>query len=69
MSLSTSLTDFINAINKLEVHSKNWVSFKCHFMITVCQKEVWDHFNGKSLCPVPVDKAKLTADKVKAIKK
>ena len=68
MSSSTSLADFVNAIDKLEVRGKNWVSFKHHFMIAVHQKEVWDHFNGKSLCPIPADEAKPTADEVKAVK-
>ena len=68
MSSSTSLADFINAIDKLEVHSKNWVSFKHHFMIAVHQKEVWDHFDGTSPCPVPADPANPTTDELKAAK-
>ncbi|PIL28794.1 transcription factor [Ganoderma sinense ZZ0214-1] len=68
MSSSTSLADFVNAIDKLEVRGKNWVSFKRHFIIAVRQKEVWDHFDGTTACPVPADVDKPTAAETKAIK-
>ncbi|KAI1787679.1 hypothetical protein LXA43DRAFT_837737, partial [Ganoderma leucocontextum] len=68
MSSSTSLADFVHAIDKLEVRGKNWVSFKRHFTIAVRQKEVWDHFDGTSPCPTFADPNKPTADETKAAK-
>ncbi|PIL23016.1 hypothetical protein GSI_14323 [Ganoderma sinense ZZ0214-1] len=68
MSSSTSLADFVNAIDKLEVRSKNWVSFKRNFTIAVRQKDVWDHFDGTSPRPMPADANAPTPAETKALK-
>ena len=33
-----SLTDFVNAVEKLGANGSNWVMFECCFMIAVKQK-------------------------------
>ncbi|PIL37456.1 transcription factor [Ganoderma sinense ZZ0214-1] len=68
MSSSTSLADFVSAIDKLDVRGKNWVSFKRNFGIAVRQKDVWDHFDGTSPRPVPADAAAPTAAESKALR-
>ncbi|PIL34675.1 transcription factor [Ganoderma sinense ZZ0214-1] len=68
MSSSTSLADFVNAIDKLEVRGKNWVSFKRNFTIAVRQKDVWDHFDGTSPRPTPADAKAPTPVETKALK-
>ena len=68
MSASTSLADFVNAIDKLDPRGKNWVSFKRNFTIAVHQKDVWDHFTGDSPCPAAADAAAPTAAEMKALK-
>ena len=68
MSSSTSLADFVNAIDKLDVRGKNWVSFKRNFTIAVRQKDVWEHFDGTSPRPKPADDKAPTPAETKALK-
>ncbi|TFY51058.1 hypothetical protein EVJ58_g10760 [Rhodofomes roseus] len=51
--MSTSLTDFNSAFDKLESAGKNWLTFQQRFQIAVRQKKVWSHFDGSSPCPIP----------------
>ncbi|EIW56043.1 uncharacterized protein TRAVEDRAFT_128848, partial [Trametes versicolor FP-101664 SS1] len=56
-SSSPSLGDFINGVEKLDSKGKNWIVFEQQFTVAARQKEVWDHFTGKSTRPTP-DEAK-----------
>ncbi|KAF9799679.1 hypothetical protein IEO21_10526 [Rhodonia placenta] len=53
--MSTSLTDFNSAVDKLESTGKNWLTFHQRLQIAVRQKKVWKHFNGTSPHPTPAD--------------
>ncbi|KZT68542.1 hypothetical protein DAEQUDRAFT_651581, partial [Daedalea quercina L-15889] len=52
--MSTSLTDFNSAFEKLDSTGKNWLTFQQRFLIAVRQKKVWSHFDGSSPRPTPV---------------
>ncbi|KAI0826517.1 hypothetical protein BC628DRAFT_1299513, partial [Trametes gibbosa] len=49
---SPSLGNFINGIEKLDSKGKNWIVFEQQFTVATRQKEVWDHFTGKSPRPM-----------------
>ncbi|KAF9810047.1 hypothetical protein IEO21_07129 [Rhodonia placenta] len=53
--MSTLLTDFNSAVNKLESTGKNWLTFHQRLQIAVRQKKVWKHFDGTSPRPTPAD--------------
>ncbi|KAF9801896.1 hypothetical protein IEO21_10017 [Rhodonia placenta] len=53
--MSTSLTDFNSAVDKLESTGKNWLTFHQRLQIAVCQKKVWKHFDGMSPHSTPAD--------------
>ena len=44
--MSTSLSEFSTAVEKLDEDGANWVMFKRRFMIAVGQKDVEGHFDG-----------------------
>ena len=44
--MSTSLSEFSTAVEKLDEDSTNWVIFKRRFMIAIGQKDVEGHFDG-----------------------
>ncbi|KAI0370414.1 hypothetical protein BV20DRAFT_908655, partial [Pilatotrama ljubarskyi] len=48
-----SLSDFIAGVEKLDSKGTNWLLFEQQFTIAVKQKEVWDHFDGSTVRPVP----------------
>jgi hypothetical protein len=52
ITMSTSLSDFNSAVEKLDEDSANWVIFRKCFMITVGQKDVEGHFDGSKKKPV-----------------
>jgi uncharacterized membrane protein YgcG len=53
--MSTSLSDFANTIEKLDVSGSNWVIWERRFTIAVRQKEVFGHFDRTCVKPkVPV---------------
>ncbi|KAI0823342.1 hypothetical protein BC628DRAFT_1282527, partial [Trametes gibbosa] len=54
---SPSLGDFINGVEKLDSKGKNWIVFEQQFTVAARQKEVWDHFTGKSPHPTVVEPA------------
>ena len=60
-STPSSLTDFTNAVKKLEANSLNWVIFECRFIIAVKQKQVYGHFDGSSPSPVKTNVMTNTA--------
>ncbi|KZT66430.1 hypothetical protein DAEQUDRAFT_658537, partial [Daedalea quercina L-15889] len=51
--MTTSLTDFSSAFEKLDSTGKNWLTFQQHFEIAVHQKKVWGHFDGTLTVPTP----------------
>ena len=50
--MSTSLSEFSTAVEKLDEDGANWVMFKRRFMIAVGQKDVEGHFDGSEKKPV-----------------
>jgi hypothetical protein len=59
-----SMSDFTNAVEKLDATGKNWVTFQRHFIIAVRQKRVFDHFDGTVTKPTvsdPPTAAEVTA--------
>ena len=48
-TISTSLTDFSTALDKLDQSGSNWVMFQHRFLIAICQKKVMGHFDGSSV--------------------
>ncbi|KIL55045.1 hypothetical protein M378DRAFT_18300 [Amanita muscaria Koide BX008] len=66
----TSLSDFTNAVEKLESSGSNWVIFHKRFKIAVKQKKVWGHFDGTSIKPEkPVVTGKSSVDEMAAYKR
>ena len=55
--MSTSLSDFHNAVEKLDSSGANWVMFKSRFMIAIDQKDVEGHFDGSESKPVLAENA------------
>ena len=51
MSTLTSLSDFANAIEKLDASGSNWVMWERRFTIAVRQKEVFSHFDRTCVKP------------------
>jgi hypothetical protein len=49
------MSDFTNAVEKLDAAGKNWVTFQHRFIIAVWQKRVFDHFNGTVPKPMVSD--------------
>jgi hypothetical protein len=66
ITMSTSLSDFNSAVEKLDKDGVNWVIFRKCFMIAVGQKDVKGHFDGSEKKPVlsegAPDKVKKTFD-------
>ena len=50
-TVSTSLTDFSAALDKLDQSGSNWVMFQHRFLIAIRQKKVLGHFDGSSVKP------------------
>ena len=48
---NATLTDFLHAVEKLELDSSNWVMFQHRFLIAIRQKKVYAQFDGTSLRP------------------
>jgi hypothetical protein len=57
ITMSTSLSDFHNAVEKLDSSGANWVMFKSRFMIAIDQKDVEGHFDGSESKPVLAESA------------
>lgn len=51
MLTQTSLSDFANAIEKLDASGSNWVMWERRFTIAVRRKEVFSHFDGTCVKP------------------
>ncbi|PIL29341.1 hypothetical protein GSI_09392 [Ganoderma sinense ZZ0214-1] len=65
--MSTTISDFSAALDKLDPTGKNWLTFQRRFTIAVRQKDAWSHFDGSTPHPAPADPAKPTKDENAAI--
>jgi hypothetical protein len=67
-SAVSTTNDFKQAFENLDPNGRNWVIFRKRFTIAVKAKRVWDHFDGSSIEPQPVDPNAPTSNEAQAQK-